>query len=93
MPLHDWLFVLPWLLPWIVLIRLARRRPNLAEAEPGTGAPLSIVIPARNERETIATVLGSVRDSGYRPLEVIVVDENAAAVRVMRKRLASWGAE
>jgi cellulose synthase/poly-beta-1,6-N-acetylglucosamine synthase-like glycosyltransferase len=77
MPLRDWLFVLPWLLPWIVLIRLARRRPDLAGAEPGTGAPLSIVIPARNERETIATVLGSVRDSRYRPLEVLVVDDRS----------------
>ena len=77
MSLRDWLFVVPWLLPWIVLARLGRRRPDLAEAEPDDGTPLSIVIPARNERETIGTLLASLRQSRYQPLEVLVVDDRS----------------
>lgn len=75
--LRDWLFVVPWVLPWIVLARLARRRPALAEAEPDSGTPLSIVIPARNERETIGNLLESLRQSRYQPLEILVVEDRS----------------
>ncbi|MGH7586337.1 MAG: glycosyltransferase [Gemmatimonadales bacterium] len=77
MALRDWLLVLPWMLPWIALVRLARRRPDLAEAEPDSGTPLSIIIPARNERETIAHLLASIRESRYERLEVFVVDDRS----------------
>lgn len=36
---------------------------------------LSVIIPCYNEEKTIEQVIRSVRDSGYSPLEVIVVDD------------------
>ena len=78
MTLRDWLLTVPWVLSWILLVRLARRRrPDLTEAPLASGIPLSIVIPARNERETIRTVLESVCASQYRTFEVIVVDDRS----------------
>lgn len=67
----------PWLLPFLTLPRLARRTPNLSDA-PNAGGPLvSVVIPARNEAATIATVVGSILDTSYHPIELLVVDDRS----------------
>jgi chlorobactene glucosyltransferase len=67
----------PWLLPFLTLPRLARRTPNLSDA-PSAGGPLvSVVIPARNEAATIATVVGSILDTTYHPIELLVVDDRS----------------
>ena len=70
---------LPWLLPFIPLIRLAwhGRRPALADAPQASGALVSVVIPARNESQNIEPVLRSVLETTYSPLEVIVVDDRS----------------
>ncbi|MGH7532238.1 MAG: glycosyltransferase family 2 protein, partial [Gemmatimonadales bacterium] len=70
---------LPWLVPFIPLIRLALRgrHPALADAPPSAGTLVSVVIPARNESANIETVLRSVLGSRYAPLEVIVVDDRS----------------
>lgn len=76
--LTELLPALPWVVPFASLPRLANNRPNLAEAPAAAGTPLSVIIPARNEADTIETVVRSVLASTYRPLEVIVVDDRSS---------------
>ena len=67
----------PWVLPFLTLPRLASRRPNLSDANPASDTLLSVIIPARNEADTIAAVVRSVLGSNYEPLELIVVDDRS----------------
>lgn len=71
------LLALPWFLVFLTIIRLARRRPNLAELAPIPGPRISVIIPARNEAGTIATVVASVLASSYPDLELLVVDDRS----------------
>ena len=66
-----------WLLPFLLLIRLARRKPAIADYRGGSTPLLSIVIPARNESLNIERVTRSVLGSAYPSLEVIVVDDRS----------------
>lgn len=68
---------LPWLAPYLWLVRLARRTPNLRDAPVARGRRVSVIIPARNEAAIIQTVLASILASDYEPLEVIVVDDRS----------------
>jgi chlorobactene glucosyltransferase len=69
---------LVWALPFLLLVRLARQRPHLREHPPLTDGPLvSIIVPARNEEETIETVITSVLASQYRNLELLIVDDRS----------------
>ncbi len=77
MPLADWLPALPWAAPFLSFLRLADRRPDLARARPASGRLLSVIIPARNEREVIGNVVRSILGGGYEPLELIVVDDQS----------------
>ena len=78
MDLRALLPALPWLAPFAALARLGRRTPELSAAPAVTDGPLiSVVIPARNESRVIATVLGSVLQSRYGALEIIVVDDRS----------------
>jgi chlorobactene glucosyltransferase len=86
----DLLPALPWLAPYIALVRLADNRPNLSEVPPRSGEPVSIVIPARNEAATIETVIRSILASSYLPFELIVVDDRSTdATADIVTRLAS----
>jgi chlorobactene glucosyltransferase len=67
----------PWLLPFFTLPRLARRTPNLSDAPLGSGVLVSVIIPARNESSTIATVVRSILASTYQPFELLVVDDRS----------------
>ncbi len=74
-----------WLLPFAALARIAPRRSlDLRRHQTGNTTPVSLIIPARNESATIGTLLGSVSQSTYPALEVIVVDDrstdNTAAI-------------
>jgi chlorobactene glucosyltransferase len=73
----DLLPALPWLLPFLTLPRLARRKPNLSDAPRADGILVSIVVPARNEAANIPTVVRSLLGSTYRPFELIVVDDQS----------------
>ena len=69
--------VLPWLVPFASLFRLASHRPNLSEVAPATGTLVSVIVPARNEAGAIETVIRSVLASTYEPLELLVVDDRS----------------
>jgi chlorobactene glucosyltransferase len=76
------------MLPYLALIRLARKTPNLSRTAPVTGPTVSVIIPARNESAAIEQVVRSILASTYLTLEVIVVDDRsdddtaAIAVRI-----------
>jgi chlorobactene glucosyltransferase len=67
----------PWLIPFLTLPRLARRRPNLIDAPPASGRLVSVIVPARNEAATIATVVRSILETRYSPIELLVVDDRS----------------
>ena len=69
---------LPWVIPFFTLPRLARRTPSLINTQPESGQLVSVVIPARNESSTIATVVGSILSTTYHPIELIVVDDRSS---------------
>jgi chlorobactene glucosyltransferase len=73
------LLAVPWAVVWFTLVRLLRSRPRLEDVPAVVeGGPLvSVIIPARNESRTIATVVTSLLASSYRNLEVIVVDDRS----------------
>jgi len=71
------LAALPWAAPYAGLLRLAVNRPNLADVAPASGRLVSVIIPARNERDTIETVVRSALGSAYRPFELLVVNDRS----------------
>ncbi|HEU5039518.1 MAG TPA: glycosyltransferase family 2 protein [Gemmatimonadales bacterium] len=77
MSLLDLVPALPWLAPFAGLFRLADTRPTISDAPLASGTLVSVIIPARNERDTIATVVRSVLDSSYTPFELLVVDDRS----------------
>lgn len=69
---------LPWLLPYLSLFRLARKRPDLSDIVPAADGPLvSVIVPARNEAQAIGTVVQSVLASRYARFELLVVDDRS----------------
>ena len=77
MAFADLLPALPWLVPFASLARLGRNQPNLSDVDPVQGTPVSVVIPARNESDTIETVVRSILASTYRPFDLLVVDDRS----------------
>ena len=84
--LPPWLVALPWAVPYLGLLRLSRRTPGLAEVQPDTVTPLSIIIPARNEAATIATVVESVLESTHAQLEELPSVSAALAGLIVENR-------
>jgi chlorobactene glucosyltransferase len=68
---------LPRLAPFAVIPRLAKLRPNLSDSPTASDGLVSVIIPARNERAVIETVVTSVLASAYRPIEVLVIDDRS----------------
>lgn len=68
---------LPWLAPFVVLVRLASRSPNLADTSPTEAGLVSIIVPARNEADNIKEMVQSVLSTAYDPVEILVVDDRS----------------
>ena len=77
LPCADLLPAVPWLFPFLTLIRLGRRGPNLSDAPRAGGPMVSVIVPARNEAENIVSVVRSLLASTYQPFELIVVDDRS----------------
>lgn len=75
-----------WLVPLLYLtflalvaLRYAHRTPHLRQYTPrASGGLVTIIIPARNEAPNIEACVRSILESGYEPIEVIVVDDNSS---------------
>lgn len=84
--------------PWIVfpLVVLWRMRHSRALAEwpaeaPDDAPPVTVVIPARDERRNIGRCVASVLASTYRSLDVVVVDDHSADGTAAAARDAAGG--
>jgi glycosyltransferase involved in cell wall biosynthesis len=63
-----------WLLGWALGLRL----PLLPPGRPAGATPCSVLIPARNEADTLPHLLAALDRQTLRPLEVIVVDDHSS---------------
>ena len=77
----DWIASLAWLLQVVSALYLVKRVPDLTKAEttiPALPLPrLSVIVPARNEADSIARTLESLLDSRGVTLEIIAVDDRS----------------
>ncbi|MDP0492282.1 MAG: glycosyltransferase [Verrucomicrobiota bacterium JB023] len=72
-----WLFPILALLGWFAFFLIFGRPRYLTKQAEGEQAPLSVIIPARDEEENLVGLLASLREQTLRPLEVIVVDDQS----------------
>lgn len=63
-----------WLLGWL----LAARMPVLPVASPSGAPRFSVLIPARNEADTLPHLLANLAQQTLQPLEVIVIDDHSS---------------
>ena len=91
LPCAELLPALPWLIPFLTLIRLARRGPNLSDAPRAGGPMVSVIVPARNEAENIVTVVKSILATTYHPFELIVIDDRSTDSTT--EQLRSFGSD
>ncbi|HQR17559.1 MAG TPA: glycosyltransferase family 2 protein [Gemmatimonadales bacterium] len=68
---------LPWAAPFLAFVRLARHRPNLADAPLASGRLVSIIVPARNEEANLPILLESLLQTRYAPVEILLVDDRS----------------
>jgi chlorobactene glucosyltransferase len=74
------LTLLPWLVFLLIVAPLLYRRGARLVAYPPAGndaPPVSVIVPARNEAETVGACLALLLDSTYPRLEVILVDDQS----------------
>lgn len=63
-----------WLLGWVLALRL----PQLPNARPSRSLRVSVLIPARNEVDTLPHLLEALAGQSFRPEEVIVIDDHSS---------------
>jgi glycosyltransferase involved in cell wall biosynthesis len=69
-----------WLVSLVLAIRIVRVVPllkRLRPAEPATWPRLTLIIPACNEADTLASALEARRHDGYPDLEIVLVDDRS----------------
>jgi 4,4'-diaponeurosporenoate glycosyltransferase len=64
-----------WLLGFVFLWRIPNPR-KFDQSESGS-SDVSVIIPARNEEQNLATLIHSLRHQTLKPLEIIVVDDHS----------------
>jgi len=69
--------VLPWAAPFLAFFRLARHRPNLADAPLAGGRLVSVIVPARNEEDNLPILLDSLLQTAYAPIEILIVNDRS----------------
>ena len=74
----DLVPALPWLFPFLTLPRLTSRKPDLSYAPVAAGRLVTVIVPARNEADTIATVIRSILATTYQPFELLIVDDRSS---------------
>lgn len=84
-----WIVPAGFLVALLIIARFyLRRSPDLADYPPDPdGPPITVIIPARNEARNIEPCVTSILATGYRRLEVVVVDDRSTddtAARVSR---------
>ncbi len=84
-----WLIPAGYLLALLLIVRFYwLRTPDLQDYQPNSDGPaVTVIIPARNEARNIEACVTSILATGYRRLEVIVVDDQSTddtAARVSR---------
>jgi glycosyltransferase involved in cell wall biosynthesis len=75
--LFGWLelsLLVRWLLGWVLGLRL----PLLPPGRPGGATACTVLIPARDEADTLPHLLAALDRQTLRPLEVIVVDDHSS---------------
>ena len=70
------LTALCWLGGWMMFFRF-RPVPLFESGASLPGLKISVIIPARNEAENLSRILPSLRDQGFAPHEIIVVDDHS----------------
>lgn len=69
-----------WLVQWPLIVRVIRRVPNLSDTpadRPGPWPPVSQIVPACNEADTIEAAVQSRLAEGYPDTEIILVDDRS----------------
>jgi chlorobactene glucosyltransferase len=66
-----------WLIPFVVIPLLLRRRPLLLAEPQASGRLVSVIVPARNESANIDRILTTLRATSYSPVEIVVVDDRS----------------
>jgi len=64
-----------WLLGFVFLWRIPN--PRKFDQSDSDSSDVSVIIPARNEEQTLATLIQSLKHQSPKPLEVIVVDDHS----------------
>ena len=75
-----WVVPLAYFLFLVLLVRrYSHRRPHLDRYTPvTTGSLVTVIVPARNEEANIEACARSLLASAYRPIELVVVDDNSS---------------
>jgi len=69
------ILILFWLLGFVFLWRIPN--PKKSDHPSSASSDASIVIPARNEEQNLATLIDSLKHQTLKPLEIIVVDDHS----------------
>ncbi len=77
MPPAWFLAAIPWIVLPAVLLWRSRGSVPLARYEPASAAPVSVIVPARNEARNIEACLRSILSTTAASVEVIVVDDHS----------------